>query len=100
MPLCQMVRLLHNAGLLRAVHRRGILVAARDLPERRLLAVARPAAARLLPDGILAGLVLPVVVAAGEHQPLLRPDDLTADVEAEAIRLSATSPACSAPCQT
>ena len=68
--------------LLRAVDRRGVLVAARDRPERGLLAVAVPVALALLAHRVPAGLVLPVVVAAAEHQPLLGPDDLRADGEA------------------
>src|SRR5665213_3992363 len=40
---------------------------------------ARPVA--LLADGVPAGLVLPVIVAATDDQPLLGPDDLGADGE-------------------
>ena len=71
--------------LLRAVDGGGVLVAAGDGPERRLLAVAVPVALAGLPDRIPARLVLPVVVAAAEHQPLLRPDDLGADGEAGSL---------------
>ena len=34
-----------------------------------------------LAHGIPAGLMLPVVIAAAQHQPVLGPDDLRADVE-------------------
>ena len=50
--------------------------------------------------GRLARLVLPMVVAAAQHQSLLSPDDLAADREAGRFELSATVAACSAPCQT
>ena len=71
--------------LLGAVHRRRVLVAARDRPERRLLAVAVPVRLALVADRVPARLVLPVVVAAAEHQPLLGPDDLAADREAAGV---------------
>ena len=35
--------------------------------------------------GIPAGLVLPVIIAAAQHQPVLGPDDLRADVEAAGV---------------
>src|SRR3954453_13148646 len=48
--------------LLRAVHRVGVLPAAGDLPERGLLAVARPVS--LPTHRVTARLMLPVVVTA------------------------------------
>src|SRR5690242_17495508 len=62
--------------LLGAVAALGLAV--RDLPHRRLLAVARPVAPAALPHRIPAGLMLPVIVAAADDQAGLVPDDLRA----------------------
>ena len=67
--------------LLGAVDGFGVLPAARDGPERRLLAVARPVA--LGPHGVPARLVLPMVMTAAQRKAVLCPDDLRAHVEAD-----------------
>src|SRR5205807_639574 len=66
--------------LLRAVHGLGVLTAARNGPERGLLAVPGPVA--LGPHGVPARLMLPVIVAAADDEALLGPDDLRPDGEA------------------
>ena len=77
----------------------GVLAAAADCPQRRLLTVAGPIA--LFANRVPAGLVLPMVVALAHDKALLGPDDLRADREAAlGIRLSATMVERSAPCQT
>ncbi len=66
--------------LLRAVLGLGVLLPARYVPERCLLPVAGPIA--FFADGIPTRLVLPVVVASSDYEPLLGPDDLGADRKA------------------
>src|SRR3569623_37418 len=61
------------------MHRFGILILAGDRPKRRLLAITGPVALR--PDRVPAGLVLPMIIAAADDEPLLSPDDLGADSE-------------------
>lgn len=78
------------------MHGGGILVAPRDGPERRLPPVARPGAAGIATYRVPPGIVLTVVVALREHQPLFRPDD-TRMSKPQAAGLSATVQACSAP---
>ena len=56
----------------------GVLVAAGDLPERGLLAVAGPVRLAGLLHSSNSRFMLPMIVAAAEHQPLLGPDDLRA----------------------
>ena len=97
--LFSMGRRMHSTGFWVPWIGRGILVAVRDLPQRRLLAVAGPVT-RGLADRIPAGLMLPVIIAPAQDQPVLGPDDLRADGKARRSRLSATVGACSAPCQT
>src|SRR4029077_4537481 len=66
--------------LLRAVNGFGVLTATRNGPQRRLLAIAGPVA--LASHRVPARLMLPMVIAAADHQPLLGPDDLRPDGEA------------------
>lgn len=56
---------------LRAVHRRRVVLAGADRPDGRLVARALPAGVAALADRIEAGLVLPVIVAAAEHEAAL-----------------------------
>ena len=60
----------------------GLGFGVRDLPDRRLLAVAGPMAGLALADRVPGRLMLPVIIAAADHQPGLVPDDLRADDEA------------------
>ena len=67
----------------------GLLVAvaaACDLPDRRLVARTLPVRLATVADGVEAGLVLPVVVAAAEHEAALHPDQLRPDGEARRPR--------------
>ena len=84
--------------LLRAMNGFGVLAAARDRPERGLLAVAGPMAfgAHRVP----AGLMLPVIIAAADDQPLLGPDDLRADGEALALQAVGNGRGLQRACQT
>ena len=86
--------------LLGAVHRRGILVAARDLPERGLPAVAVPVALALL-----APRTSRARAASGSRRGESTSRSLAQMIceriaKPQASRLSATVVACSAPCQT
>ena len=63
--------------LLRAVRCFAVLAAAGNRPQRRLFAVSRPIA--LAAHRVPARLVLPVIVAASDHQTFLRPDNLSAN---------------------
>ena len=78
---------MHSTGFCVPCTVAGVLVAAGDLPERRS-ACGRRSSGPLPPVAhrVPAGLVLPVVVAAAEHQPLLGPDDLAADREAAGLQ--------------
>src|SRR5882757_923128 len=57
----------------------GVLSAAADRPQRRLLAVASPIS--LLANRVPARLTLPVIVALAHHQPPLCPNDLRSNCE-------------------
>src|ERR1039458_9404161 len=63
--------------LLSAVRGFGVLAAAGNGPQRGLLAIAGPIA--FGPHGVPAWLMLPMVVAAAEHQLLLGPNDLRSE---------------------
>src|SRR5438105_3132870 len=52
-----------------------------DLPDRRLRAVALPVAGLARAHRIPAGLVLPMVIAAAQGEVMLRPDDLSAQLQ-------------------
>src|SRR5215471_12380188 len=52
-----------------------------ELPDRRLRAVAGPVAGLALAHGVPAAFVLPVIIAAAQREMLLRPDDLSAQLE-------------------
>src|SRR5690606_9137355 len=69
------------AVLLVAAERAGV----GDLPDGRLLAVAEPVAGLPLADRVPAGLMGPVIMAAGDREVLLHPYDLRAALEAERI---------------
>ena len=69
-----------------AMYRRHVLGAGADGPQRGLVPRALPVARRALAHRVEAGFVLPVVVAAPEHQPRLGPDDLAADDEARRLQ--------------
>jgi hypothetical protein len=58
----------------------GVLAAAWNSPQSGLLPVSGPIA--LLPDGVPAGLMLPVIVPLAHDQPLLGPNDLGSDRKA------------------
>ena len=67
----------------------GVLLAPRDLPERRLAAVAMPVPVAAGAHAVPAGFMRPVVMAAPEHECVLGPDDLRPELEAaglEALR--------------
>src|ERR1700730_9485607 len=70
-----------------AVTRRLVFVVyGADGPHGRLVARALPMAGRALAHGIEAGLMLPVVIAAPEHEARLRPDDLRTDRESRRLQ--------------
>src|SRR5215472_2465550 len=52
-----------------------------ELPDGRLRAVAGPVAGLALAHGVPAAFVLPVIIAAAQREMLLRPDDLSAQLE-------------------
>src|SRR5439155_13371518 len=56
-----------------------------DLPNGALCPVAAPVGFLALAHGIPARLMPPVVVAAPENEVLLRPDNLRANLEADAV---------------
>ena len=64
--------------LLRAMHRRHILIAGADRPERRLIARALPMTGGTLADAINARLMLPMIIATPEHKARLSPNNLAA----------------------
>ena len=52
-----------------------------DFPDRRLGAAALPVAGLAFPHGVPAGLVLPVIIATAQCEMLLRPHDLSAQLQ-------------------
>src|SRR5215467_78641 len=52
-----------------------------ELPDRCLRAVAGPVAGLALAHGVPAAFMLPVIIAAAQREMLLRPDDLSAQLE-------------------
>jgi len=65
--------------LLGAVNCFGVLVPILDLPQRTLFAIAIPMSGRT--HGVPAWLMLPVIMAAANHERRLCPDDLASDLE-------------------
>ena len=70
------------------------------LPDGALVAGADPVGAGALLDRIPAGLMLPVVGAAADHQGGLDPDDLLAQLEAEALEAGCHLSMWAVACQT
>ena len=60
-----------------------VVLAGMDVPKRRLLAVAAPVRHRRSSHRVPAWFVLPVIVAAAKRKPVLGPDDLGANIEAD-----------------
>src|SRR5262245_32191280 len=63
-----------------------ILLAARNVPKRRLFSIPGPKTFRT--HGVPAWLMLPVIMAAAKNQSLLGPNDLRTDCEALALKCS------------
>ena len=86
--------------LLRAMHGGRVLVLAGNVPQRGLLAVARPMAFSGLLHRIPAGSVLPVIVAPAKNEAVLAQMICDRTAKPVAFRLSTTVDECRAPCQT